>query len=271
MGAVPVETWMHDQMIRVMLTGSVNLSSYVNYVGVYLSSEWWLKDTDQSTIRCQLSPLKPSRSAPFSIATLRGILVPLFHTAVVNYTMSDSKIASHTSHLRRSTFKGGAAAPRATLAWQTRRDSSFATALFWLRHGANAPGVGCSGGKLFLQSVLSCLSWREGVRGGLMGCRRNVGRGCTKALWGTEQRPEVSHFPVQSCGTWLRAEGRSFDVSGFDVPLARMNGPWRVDSQRACEFKWKRSEQRGLNETGTEKPAISPSSPARGGHSITWN
>lgn len=49
------------------------------------------------------------------------------------------------------------------------------------------------------------------------------------------------------------------------MPLARMNGPWRVDSQRACEFKSKRSEQRGPNETGTEKPAISPSSPARGG------
>lgn len=47
-----------------------------------------------------------------------------------------------------------------------------------------------------------------------MGYGRSVGRGYGEALWGAEQRPEVSHFPVQSCGTRLRAEGRSFDVSG---------------------------------------------------------
>lgn len=211
---------------------------------------------DQSTIRCQLSPLKPSPSPPFSISTLRDIPSPpplnLPHISYEQHdvTLENNHPSSPTSHLRRSTFRGGAAAPGATLAWQTRRDSSFATVLFWWRHGANAPSVGSSGGKLFLQSVLSCrpeFSWREGVGSGLMGYGRSVGRGCGEALWGREQRPEVSHFPVQSCGTRLRAEGRSFDVSGEQEGLMWRSPEWMGLgglTVSAHEFKSKGSGRR---------------------------
>lgn len=216
---------MHDQMIWVTLTGSVNLSSYVNYVGVSLSSEWWLKDMDQSIIRCQPSPLKPSCSAPFSIATLRGILVPLFHTAVVNYTMSDSKIASHTSHLRRSTFKGGAAAPGATLARQTRCDSSFATALFWLRHGANAPPV------LAALGVSSSSKVCYHVLAG--GKESGVGWWDTGETWGGDvQRP----FGAQSSGRrWatfqFKAVERGWELKGGALMSAESRRFWCATRQ----------------------------------------
>lgn len=45
-------------------------------------------------------------------------------------TLENNQPSSPTSHLRRSRFREGAVAPGATLAWQTRRDSSFATVLF---------------------------------------------------------------------------------------------------------------------------------------------
>lgn len=47
---------------------------------------------------------------------------------------------------------------------------------------------------------------------------------------------------------WNVAEselGRGFERAGrFDVAFARVNGPRWADSQRACEFKSKRSRQR---------------------------
>lgn len=239
---------------------------------------------DQSIIRCRLSPLKPSPSPPFSISTLRDIPSPpplnLPHICYEQHdvTLENNHLSSPTSHLRRSTFRGGAAVPGATLAWQTRRDSSFATVLFRWRHGAKAPSVGSSGGKLFFQSVLSCrpeFSRREGVGGGLMGYGRSVGRGCGEALWGREQRPEVSHFPVQSCGTRLRAEGRSFDVSGEQEGLMWRSPEWMGLGGLTVSVHVSLSQRGagggGLIETDTEKSAISPSAPARGGRSIAWN
>lgn len=148
---------------------------------------------DQSIIRCRLSPLKPSPSPPFSISTLRDVPSPpplnLPHICYEQHdvTLENNHPSSPTSHFRRSTFRGGAAAPAATLAWQTRRDSSFATVLFRWRHGAKAPSVGSSGGKLFLQSVLSCrpeFSRREGVGGWVDGIREKRREGMRRGPLG---------------------------------------------------------------------------------------
>lgn len=107
---------------------------------------------------------------------------------------------SQTSHLRLSTFRGGGGAtPGATLAWQTRRDSSFATALFWW---SKCPQC-CSRGKLFLQSVLSRRP--EEVVGAVGGIWEKRGEGMQKGPLECEHGPEVSRVSVQSCGTWLRA------------------------------------------------------------------
>lgn len=204
---------------------------------------------DQSIIRCLWSPLPHPL---FQSAHLWTFTVPpplnLPHISYEQHdvTLENNHPSSPTSHLRRSTFRGGALAPGATLAWQTQRDSSFATVLFWWKHGANAPSVGSSEGKLFLQSVLSCrpeFSWREGVGGELMGYGRNVGRGSGEALWGYgaaaggEPLPSSKlRNPAESWREELWCQRRA---GGFDVALAGMNGPWRVDSQCACEFKSK--------------------------------
>lgn len=105
-----------------------------------------------------------------------------------------------------------------------------------------------------------------------MGYGRRVGRGCGEAFWGTEQRPEVSHFPVQSCGTRLRAEGRSFDVSGEQAVLMwrspELMGLGGLTVSVHVSLSQRGADSAGLIETGTEKSAISPSAPARGDRSI---
>lgn len=191
----------HDQEIQVTLRCPVNLSWSLGRCIRYLSSGWRLKGTDQSMIRCEQGPLKytpsPAGHFPPCLGTSTG---PRSHQMWNSRCHPQRQPSfSQTSHLRLSTFRGGGATPGATLAWQTRRDSSFATALFWW---SKCPQC-CSRGTLFLQSVLSRRP--EEVVGAVGGIWEKRGEGMQKGPLECEHGPEVSRVSVQSCGTWLRA------------------------------------------------------------------
>lgn len=127
-------------------------------------------------------------------------------------------------------FKARLVLLTATLTWQTRRDSSFATLLLWWREYACS--LGCSGGgKRFPPKyvIASPLEEPQGRRGKSWDREKGRDGGVETVLWGRGWR--WAQFKVQSLRMWMWVESKP----GWEGLWCRLH--WELGCC-VCWSKW---------------------------------
>lgn len=171
-------------------------------------------------------------------------------------------------------FKGRVAAPRATLAWQTRRDSSFAVVLswwshcsqFWLLWGKAVPSKVC------YHVTLSRAGGKEG--GWVRRLREEWGWGSGKGLWSRSWRWAEFKFKAaeRDCEPRVSWGGALMQTQGVLMwCVLEWMGLGGLTVTPHVNLSQRGVDSDGLIEKDRENTAISSYPPVRRECKITWN